>query len=266
MAEEAVARHPLISANWKMNLNHFEAIQTVQKLYWALKPEDYRAAEITLHVPFTDIRSVQTVLEADSVPIRLGAQNCHWEDAGAFTGEVSPAMLAKLNVAYVIVGHSERRREFNEPYDVIAKKAAAVVRNGMTPIVCVGEGMDDREAQRTEDKVRAQVLEAFSLLKADNIAKVVVAYEPAWAISTGKGNPVVATPEEAQVLCALIRSVVEEKWGAGVASLLRIQYGGSVASGNAAGLLRQPDIDGLLIGSASLDPDGFARLVAGVHE
>src|SRR5215210_1201479 len=151
------ARKPLISGNWKMNHNHFEAIQTVQKLSYALSKEDYNEVDVSIHPPFTDIRSVQTVLEADNIPVALGAQHCHWEEKGAFTGEISPAMLAKLNVRYVIAGHSERRELFGETDEDVAKKVDAIVRHGMTPIVCVGETLDEREAGTTEAKVTGQL-------------------------------------------------------------------------------------------------------------
>lgn len=259
---EARARKPLISGNWKMNLNHFEAIQTVQKLYWALRPEDYRAADVSVHPPFTDLRSVQTVLEADSIPIALGAQNCHWNDKGAFTGEVSPSMLMKLNVAYVIVGHSERRQHFGETDDIVARKAAAVIRNGMTPIICVGELAEEREQGLTDEVVTRQVDGALVHLKKDDVGKIVIAYEPVWAIGTG--TP--ATAEDAQYMCKNIRTLLAQKYGNEVAdSSVRIQYGASVKGANAKEMLAPPDVDGLLVGGASLDPDDFARIVAAAH-
>jgi len=257
----ADTRKPLISGNWKMNLNHFEAIQTVQKLYWLLKSEDYRAADVSIHPPFTDIRSVQTVLEADSIPIALGAQNCHWEDSGAFTGEVSPAALMKLNVAYVIVGHSERREIFGETDEMVAKKVGTVLRNGMTPILCVGETLAEREAQRAEEKVVGQLTTGLANVSRDDITKLVLAYEPIWAIGTGQ----TATAEDAQGMCKIVRSQVSSSHGAEAAARVRIQYGGSVKGSNAAELLSQADIDGALVGGASLDPEDFARIVAAAH-
>ncbi len=256
-----MSRKPIISANWKMNLNHFEAIQTVQKLYWALKADDYRSADVTVHPPFTDIRSVQTVLEADSIPIGLGAQNCHWEDLGRFTGEVSPAFLSKLNVGYVIVGHSERRRDFGETNEMVAKKVEAVLRNAMTPIMCVGETKEEREAQRAEEVVITQLNEGLSLVKPADIAKLVIAYEPVWAI----GNDRSATPEGAQAMCKMVRSRIAEIADKDVSGSVRIQYGGSVVAGNSAAFFAEPDIDGALVGGASLDPDEFARIVASTH-
>ena len=250
-------RKPLISGNWKMHHNHFEAIQTIQKLAFRLRSDDYEAVDVSVHPPFTDLRSVQTVVEADKIPIALGAQNCHWEDKGAFTGEVSPAFLAKLNVSYVIVGHSERRQLFGESDEDVNRKALAVFANGMTPIVCVGETLEEREAGQAEARVRSQVEAALRGLSPERVGAMVVAYEPIWAIGTGRN----ATPEDAQAMCASIRGVVGGLAGGDAASTLRVQYGGSVKPANAAELMGQPDIDGALVGGASLDPDDFARIV-----
>jgi triosephosphate isomerase len=250
-------RTPLISGNWKMHLNHFEAIQTVQKLSYLLKKEDYASVDVTVHPPFTDLRSVQTVLEADKIPVGLGAQHCHFEEKGAFTGEVSPAMLAKLNVACVICGHSERRQVFGETDEMVNQKVKAIIKYGMTPIMCCGETLDEREAGSTEERVSSQVRAGLKGVGADDVAKLVVAYEPIWAIGTGRN----ATPEDAQAVCKAIRAVVAEEAGADAAAAVRIQYGGSVKGSNAAELLSQPDIDGALVGGASLDPEDFARIV-----
>src|SRR3954451_1905797 len=190
------ARKPLISGNWKMNLNHFEAIQTVQKLSYLLRADDYAVTDVSVHPPFTDIRSVQTVIESDRIPIVLGAQNCHWEEKGAFTGEVSPTMLAKLNVTYVIAGHSERRQLFGETDDDVNRKVKAILKVGMTPIMCCGETLDEREAGTTEARVSGQVRSGLAGLKQEQIAGLVIAYEPIWAISTGRN----ATPEDAQAV------------------------------------------------------------------
>jgi triosephosphate isomerase len=251
------ARKPLISGNWKMNHNHFEAIQTVQKLSYALSKDDYAAVDVSVHPPFTDIRSVQTVLEADGIPISLGAQHCHWEEKGAFTGEVSPAMLAKLNVSYVIAGHSERRELFGELDPHVNMKVRAILKWGMTPILCVGETLEEREAGTTEDKVAGQTINCLAEVAAADIAKLVIAYEPIWAIGTGRN----ATPDDAQAVCKHIREIVKSSWGADAAAGVRIQYGGSVKSSNAAELMAMPDIDGALVGGASLDADEFARIV-----
>ncbi|MBK5333565.1 MAG: triose-phosphate isomerase [Ilumatobacteraceae bacterium] len=249
-------RRPLISANWKMNHNHFEAIQCVQKLAYLVTKDDFEHVDVSIHPPFTDIRSVQTVIDADKLLFAVGAQNCHWEDKGAFTGEVSPLFLAKLNVQYVITGHSERRQLFGETDAEVARKLAAIQRHSMTPIVCVGETLEEREAGETEAKVLGQIRAALHGLSADKVASLVVAYEPIWAIGTGR----TATADDAQQVCATIRGCIAEIAGAVSAAAVRIQYGGSVKSSNIAELMAQPDIDGALVGGASLDPDEFARI------
>lgn len=250
-------RKPLISGNWKMHHNHFEAIQTVQKLAYRLTKDDVEAVDVSVHPPFTDLRSIQTLLQSEEIPVLLGAQHCHWEDKGAFTGEVSPPMLAKLDVALVIVGHSERRELFGETDEMVNKKVKAVLQHGMTPIMCVGETLEEREAGGTADKVSGQVRAGLAGLSADQIGGLVIAYEPIWAIGTGK----TATPDDAQETCALVRQVVGEMVGADAAGKVRVQYGGSVKPGNAAELMGQPDIDGALVGGASLDADDFAAIV-----
>jgi triosephosphate isomerase len=252
-----MSRKPLISGNWKMHHNHFEAIQTVQKLSYLLRPADYAAVDVSVHPSATDLRSVQVCLESDHIPVLLGAQNCHWEDKGAFTGEVSPAFLAKLDVRLVIAGHSERRELFGETDDMVARKVKAVFAHGMTPILCVGETIEEREAGGTDDKVTGQVRAALAGLSAEQVAALVIAYEPIWAIGTGR----TATPDDAQAVCGLIRGLVGELAGEPAAAAVRIQYGGSVKAGNIADLMAQPDIDGALVGGASLDPEEFARIV-----
>ena len=251
------ARKPLISGNWKLHHNHFEAIQTVQKLSYALDAEDALAVDVSVHPPFTDLRSVQTVIESDKMDIALGAQNCHWEDKGAFTGEVAPPMLAKLNVKYVIVGHSERRELFGETDDDVNRKARAVFAAEMTPILCCGETLDEREAGTTEAKVEGQVRAGLAKLSKEQVGAMVVAYEPIWAIGTGR----TASAEDAQAVCGFIRGVVSSVAGADAAASVRIQYGGSVKPNNAAELMAQPDIDGALVGGASLDADDFSKIV-----
>jgi len=250
-------RKPLISGNWKMNLTHLDAIQVVQKLSYQLTTQDYEAVDVSVHPPFTGLRTVQLLLDTDRIPISLGAQNCHWEEKGAFTGEVSPGMLAKLNCDYVIVGHSERREIFGETDAAVRKKMEAVVAAGMTPILCVGETLDEREAGTTEAKVTGQIEAALKGRPAAEVAAMVVAYEPIWAIGTGR----TATPADAQATCGLIRTTVRALFDDEVADALRIQYGGSVKASNNAELMAQPDIDGALVGGASLDPDEFARIV-----
>jgi len=250
-------RKPLISANWKMNLNHFEAIQQVQKLSYLVTDDDLEHVEVSIHPPFTDIRSVQTVLESDQIAMALGAQNCHYESSGAFTGEIAPGMLAKLHVGYVIVGHSERRTLFGETDDVVRAKVLAVHAAGMTPIICVGETLEEREAGRTEDRVGSQLGAALEGSSPGDIGGFVVAYEPIWAIGTGR----VAGADDAQQVCAHLRGVVADVAGPAAAAQVRIQYGGSVKPDNAAELMARPDIDGALVGGASLDADTFAPIV-----
>jgi triosephosphate isomerase len=252
-----MTRRPLISGNWKMNLNHYEAIQTVQKLHYLVVKEAYEDVDVSIHPPFTDLRSVQTVVESDDMAFALGAQHCHAEDAGAYTGEVSPLFLAKLNVQYVIVGHSERRELFGETDATVNAKVRAVLRHEMTPIMCVGETLDEREADTTEAKVLGQVDAGLAGVGDDDVAGLVVAYEPIWAIGTGR----TATADDAQQVCGAIRRRIAETRGDDVAQSVRIQYGGSVKAANAAELLGQPDIDGALVGGASLVPEEFAGIV-----
>jgi triosephosphate isomerase (TIM) len=240
-----------------MNLTHLEAIAVVQKLSYSLDDKDYAAVDVSIHPPFTALRSVQTVLDADEIPIALGAQDVYWEASGAYTGEVSPGMLSKLNVSYVIVGHSERRQYFGETDETVGKKVAAVFAAGMTPIMCIGESLDEREAGTTEQKVLGQLRAGLDRMTPEAVAKLVVAYEPIWAIGTGR----TATPEDAQAVCGAIRSAVLADMGETVARALRIQYGGSVNPENIAGLMSMPDVDGALVGGASLDPEQFARII-----
>jgi triosephosphate isomerase len=238
-----------------MNLTHLEAIAVVQKLSYSI--DQPRGVEVSIHPPFTALRSVQTVLDADDIPIALGAQDVHWEAKGAYTGEISPGMLAKLNVTYVIVGHSERRQYFCETDETVNKKVKAVLAASMTPIMCIGETLEEREAGETEAKVLGQLRAGFDGLSGDDVSRVVVAYEPIWAIGTGR----TATAEDAQAVCRGIRSALGTDHGRDVNSVVRIQYGGSVNPGNISGLMAQPDIDGALVGGASLDPGEFARSV-----
>jgi triosephosphate isomerase len=250
-------RKPLISGNWKMHHTHLDAIATVQKLSYLLFQEDYEAVDISIHPAFTALRSIQTLLDADRIPMFLGAQNCHWESQGAYTGEVSPLMLAKLAVSYVIVGHSERRQFFGETDVTVNKKARAVLAAGMTPIICVGETLDEHQAGETEARCLAQVAVALQGLSGEQVAGVVLAYEPIWAIGTGQ----VATPDDAQSVIGRIRVEVGRLVDDGAAASVRIQYGGSVKPGNIAELMAQPDIDGALVGGASLDAEEFSRII-----
>jgi triosephosphate isomerase (TIM) len=250
-------RKPLMAGNWKMNHTHLEAIQVVQKLSYRLEGADYDHCDVVVCPAFTALRSVQTTIDSDRIPIGLGAQDCHWEASGAFTGEVSAPMLAKLNVGFVLVGHSERRELFGETDEVVARKLHAVLAAGMLPILCVGETLDEREAGGTDAKVSGQVEAALRGVDSERIAELVLAYEPIWAIGTGRN----ATPEDAQATVATIRATVAAIAGGPAAARVRILYGGSVKPGNIAALMAQPDIDGALVGGASLDPDEFARLV-----
>jgi triosephosphate isomerase len=249
-------RKPLMAGNWKMHHTHLEAIQVVQKLSYRLEKQDYDDVEVVVCPAFTALRSVQTTLEGDRIPIGLGAQNCYFETQGAFTGEVSPTMLAKLHVQYVIVGHSERRELFAETDDIVAKKLRAVLAADMQPIVCVGESLAQREAGETDAFVAGQVQAAFANLPSDKAARCVVAYEPIWAIGTGRN----ATPDDANTTIGVIRSTLRDIVG-GTADELRILYGGSMKPGNAADLMAMPEVDGGLVGGASLDPDDFARII-----
>lgn len=253
----SVKRKPIISGNWKMHQNHYEAIQFVQKLAYLVGKDDFEAVDVSVHPPFTDIRSVQTLIEGDDLKFILGAQHCHFEEKGAFTGEVAPSFLAKLNVKYVICGHSERREIFGETDDMVARKTKSILANKMIPVVCVGETLEEREAGSTSDKVLGQVRAALAKLSPEDVAGLVVAYEPIWAIGTGQ----TATSEDAQEVCGAIRREIGVLAGADAAASVRIQYGGSVKAANIAELMSQPDIDGALVGGASLDPDEFARIV-----
>ena len=251
------SRRPLISGNWKMNLNHFEAIQILQKLAYLVGKDDFDSVDVSVHPPFTDIRSVQTLIEGDDLRFLLGAQHCHFEDTGAFTGEISPVFLSKLTVKYIICGHSERREIFGETDELVHSKVVAVLKNKMIPILCVGETLAEREADQTLEKVLGQLRSGLAKLSPEQAASMVIAYEPIWAIGTGK----TATTSDAQEVCHAIRQEIGVLFGSDTAAMIRIQYGGSVKSANIAELMAQPDIDGALVGGASIDADEFARIV-----
>lgn len=252
-----MTRKPLISGNWKMNFNHFEAIQLVQKLSYSLTKDDIEAIDVSIHPPFTDLRSVQTVLEADKIPIALGAQNCHWEEKGAFTGEVSASMLEKLNVSYVICGHSERRQMFGETNEDVNRKVKAINQNGMTAIMAIGETLEQRENGELESHIVEQITEGLAGVKAENVASMVIAYEPIWAIGTG----VTATADDAQEVCGLLRNTIADLYDSATSETLRVQYGGSVKPAMAHEIMAMPDIDGALIGGASLVASDFAGCI-----
>ena len=250
-------RTPLISGNWKMNLDHFEALRNLQKLAWLLPKDIYQRADVSIHPPFTDIRTLQTSIEADRMDILLGAQHCHHEVNGAFTGEVSPLFLQKLDVKLVICGHSERRELFGETDEMVNAKVKAILKHNMTPIMCVGESLAEREAGETEARVLGQVVNGLQGVKKAEVGSMVIAYEPIWAIGTGK----TATADDAQQVCASIRAAVTASFGADAGASVRVQYGGSVKPGTTEELMAQPDIDGALVGGASLDPDDFSQIV-----
>ena len=253
-----MARKPLIAGNWKMNLNHLEAIGVVQKLAFALPKEYYDKVDVAVIPPFTDIRSVQTLVEGDKLGVTYGAQDVSVHEAGAYTGEISGSMLSKLGCRWVVVGHSERREMHAEDDALVAKKAKAAVKEDMAPIVCVGEPLEVREAGEHVAHVVEQVKGSLAGLTEADLAKVVIAYEPVWAIGTGK----TATPDQAQEVHALIRATLAKLVGAETAETVRIQYGGSMKPGNAAELLAKKDIDGGLIGGAALKAEDFAGIIA----
>ena len=251
-------RTPLMAGNWKMNLNHVEAVGFVQKLAWTLEDRKHDAArcEVVVLPPFTDLRSVQTLIDGDRLKLGYGAQDLSANDSGAYTGEISAGMLAKLGCRYVTVGHSERRFYHHEDDALVNLKARKALAAGLAPIVCVGEGRDVRQSGEHVAYVVAQVHAAFADLTTDQAATVVVAYEPVWAIGTGE----VATPENAQEVCVAVRGVVAELYSDAVADTVRVLYGGSVKADNVAGIMAQPDVDGALVGGASLKVDEFATL------
>lgn len=250
-------RTPLMAGNWKMNLNHLEAIAHVQKLAFALADKDYDAVEVAVLPPFTDLRSVQTLVDGDKLKIKYGAQDISAQDSGAYTGEISGPMLAKLKCTFVAVGHSERRQYHAETDEVCNAKVKAAYKHGLTPILCVGEGLDVRKAGDQVAYTLAQLEGALKDIPAEQAESIVIAYEPVWAIGTGE----VATPEDAQEVCGAIRVRLAELYSQELADALRIQYGGSVKSGNVAAIMAQPDVDGALIGGAALDADEFVKIV-----
>jgi triosephosphate isomerase len=250
-------RKDLIVGNWKMNATHLDAIQMIQKLSYRLDPYDYDRVEVVVAPPFTALRSAQTVIEADRMLIELGAQHVHWEESGAYTGEVSALMLSRLAVRYVIVGHSERRQHFGESDQDVNKRVRAILKHDMTPVVCIGESLDQREAGDERNVVRSQLGGGLSRLTADQLEKVVIAYEPVWAIGTGRN----ASPDDAGNMAEFIRESLIEIGSSDIAEGVRILYGGSVNAGNVRDLMAKKHIDGALVGGASLDPDQFAAIV-----
>ncbi len=249
-------RTPLIAGNWKLNLDHLQAIAFVQKLAWSLKDarHDFDTAEVAVFPPFTDLRSVQTLISADKLPLALGAQDVSEHASGAYTGEIAAQFLAALNCTYVIVGHSERRTLHAETDEQIGSKSAAAVGAGLVPVICVGETAEDLEKHGPSAVPVAQLTTALAALSSG--ADIVVAYEPVWAIGSGQA----ATPDQAQQVAAQLRAVVADRLGADAADATRVLYGGSVKSGNIAGFMRQPDVDGALVGGASLDITEFSSI------
>ena len=250
-------RKPIIAGNWKQNMTHIDAIALVRKLSYELHEKDYDRVDVVVAPPFTALRSVQLVLEDEFIPMSLAAQNLFWEDEGAYTGEIGGPFLKSLNCAYVIIGHSERRKYFGETDETVNKRIVAAFRNELTPIVCVGETDEEREGGQTEAVLERQVRDGLAGFDNKQIGSLVVAYEPVWAIGTGKA----ATPEDANDTIGFIRKTLGSIAGDNVAQGIRIQYGGSVSAGNIAQLMSQPEIDGALVGGASLEAKSFAMIV-----
>jgi triosephosphate isomerase (TIM) len=250
-------RKPLMAGNWKMNLNHFEAIALVQKLAFALNEADFEAVDVAVLPPFTDLRSVQTLIEGDKYDLQYGAQDLSAHDRGAYTGDISGSMLAKLGCTYVLTGHSERRLGHSETNAIVNAKTRAAVSQGLVPIVCVGEGLETRESGNAVDHVLSQVTDSLVDFTSEQVANMIIAYEPVWAIGTGA----VATPADAQEVISAIRGHIASEWGEASAKSMRILYGGSVKADNVAPIMAEKDIDGALVGGASMDPDEFVGIV-----
>ncbi|GAA2730326.1 triose-phosphate isomerase [Pedococcus aerophilus] len=258
MAAKTSGRVPLMAGNWKMNLDHLQATHLVQKLDWTLKDgrHDFKAVEVVVLPPFTDLRSVQTLIDGDRLELRHGAQDLSAHDPGAYTGEISGAFLAKLGCTYVTVGHSERREYHAESDEVVNTKVKMAYKHGLTPIFCVGEGLEVRQAGEHVAHVLAQVEAGLAGVTAEQAKSVVVAYEPVWAIGTGE----VATPEDAQEVCAAIRTKLAELYSGDLADAVRVLYGGSVKANNVAAIMAQEDVDGALVGGASIVPEEFSSI------
>ncbi len=252
-----MTRTPLIAGNWKMNLDHLQAVALVQKLHWSLKDaqHDFESVDVTVFPPFTDLRSVQTLIDADKIPFALGAQDISTHEQGAYTGEIAGEFLAKLDCRQVIIGHSERREYHGETDEVVAAKVAAALKNGIVPVICVGETSEDLEKHGASAVPVAQLEKALEGVAAG--AEIVVAYEPVWAIGSGQA----ATPEQAQEVCEKLREVVAAKLGDDAGQSTRVLYGGSVKSGNIASFMREPDIDGALVGGGSIKVDEFSSII-----
>jgi triosephosphate isomerase len=257
VAANTVGRKPIIAGNWKMNMTHTDAIALVRTISYELKEQDYDRVDVVVAPPYTSLRSVQLVLEEEYIPIALGAQNLFWEDEGAYTGEISGVFLKALHCAYVIIGHSERRKYFDETDETVNKRIVAALRHGLIPIVCCGETDEEREAGQTEAVIERQLTDGLAGFTPEQIGGMVIAYEPVWAIGTGKA----ATPEDANETIGFARGILAKVSSNAVAQSVRIQYGGSVSAGNIASLMAQPEIDGALVGGASLEAKSFAMIV-----
>ena len=253
-----MSRKPLIAGNWKMNLNHFEAIALVQKIAFSLPDKYYDRVDVSVIPPFTDLRSVQTLVDGDKLRLTYGAQDLSQHESGAYTGEISGAFLAKLGCSYVVVGHSERRTYHDEDDALVAAKAAAALKHELTPIICIGEHLEVREAGEHVSYCQTQLRGSLAGLSAGQIGKVVIAYEPVWAIGTGR----VASAADAQEVCAAVRKELGALASAQIADTVRVLYGGSVNAKNIGDIVAQEDVDGALVGGASLDGEQFATLSA----
>jgi triosephosphate isomerase (TIM) len=253
---EAPGRTPLIAGNWKMNGNHLEAIALVQKLAFALNSKDFGVVEVVVLPPFTSLRSVQTLVAGDKLSIGYGAQDVSPHRDGAYTGDISAAMLAKLGCSYVLAGHSERRQHHGEDDTLVNAKVKAVLGAGMVPVLCVGESLEIREEGRHLEHVRSQLDGGLAGVPAEQVAGMVIAYEPVWAIGTGE----VATPDDAQEVCAAIRQRISGLHSSETGSAVRILYGGSVKADNISAIMDEQDVDGALVGGASLDAGEFVRI------
>ena len=249
-------RKPLIAGNWKMNLNHLEAIAVTQKLSYSLEDRDFEAVDVAVFPPFTDIRSVQTLIDGDRLRLVYGAQDISPETSGAFTGDISGGMLKKLGCTYILVGHSERRSIHGEESSLLNRKIKAVLANEMLPIFCVGESLEVRESGHQIEHVLNQIREGLKGFHKPELKKIIIAYEPVWAIGTGR----TATPQDAQEVCAAIRGELVSIGSDEIAQNALILYGGSVKSANIVDIMREADVDGALVGGASLDPEEFARI------
>jgi triosephosphate isomerase (TIM) len=251
-----MARRRLIAGNWKMNLTHLEAIGLVQKIVFTVPEKVLDRTEAVVLPPFTALRSVQTLVTGDKLPVGFGAQDLSPHDSGAYTGDISGAMLAAMACSYVVVGHSERRTVHGEDDALVARKVQAALKHGLTPILCVGEGLAERLAAGQVAHCGNQLDAALDGISAEQVRGIVLAYEPVWAIGTGE----VATPEDAQEVCGALRARLAERFGRETADVVRILYGGSVKAANTAGIMAGPDVDGALVGGASLDADEFAQI------